>query len=129
MWTDRLGKKRYRALSENAIYIYFARGLTIAYFVLALTCLWTPELPQLISLMGTLGVLGLSGAFVTLATAFALSALALDTVSSRLRLRVSLAAIRDGVVVRNLGLAGKMMAVLAVATLFHKAPDFVYKAF
>ena len=125
---DRLGKKRYRALTENTAYIYAARGVTIAYFVLALTCLWTPELPQLISLTGRLGSSGLSAAFVTVAIIFALASLALDTVKAWVG-RVSFAAVRDGIVTGNLVLAGKMMAVIAVATLFHKAPDFVYKAF
>jgi alginate O-acetyltransferase complex protein AlgI len=128
MCTDRLGKKRYRALSESTPYIYAARGVTIAYFVLALTCLWTPELPQLISLMGRLGFVGLAGAFVTVAIIFALGSLALDTAKTRVG-GVSFAAVRDGIVTSNLVLAGKMMAVVAVATLFHKAPDFVYKAF
>ena len=40
-----------------------------------------------------------------------------------------LSAIQSGEIVRNLTLAGKMMAIFAVATLLHKAPDFVYKAF
>src|SRR3984957_20069633 len=127
--TDRLGKKRYRALSENTAYIYFARGLTVSYFVLALTCLWTPELPQLVLLMARLGFIGVAGAFVTVGIAFGFAALILDTVGTRIVTWDSLRAIRDGVLVRNLGLAGKMMAVLAVATLFHKSPDFVYKAF
>jgi alginate O-acetyltransferase complex protein AlgI len=125
---DRLGKKRYRALTENVAYVYAARGLTIAYFVLALTCLWTPELPQLISLMGRLGFLGISAAFVTVAIIFALASFAFDTVKTWIG-KIALADIRDGVVTGNLVLAGKMMAVVAVATLFHKAPDFVYKAF
>jgi alginate O-acetyltransferase complex protein AlgI len=128
VFADRLGKKRYRALTENATYIYAARGLTIAYFVLALTCLWNPELPQLVSLMGRLGFVGLAGAFVTIAIIFALGSLALDTAKTRVS-GVSFAAVRDGIVTSNLVLAGKMMAVIAVATLFHKAPDFVYKAF
>jgi D-alanyl-lipoteichoic acid acyltransferase DltB (MBOAT superfamily) len=125
---DRLGKKRYRALTENVAYVYAARGLTVAYFVLALTCLWIPELPQLISLMGRLGFLGISAAFVTVAIIFALASFAFDAVKTRIG-EISLAGIRDGVVTGNLVLAGKMMAVVAVATLFHKAPDFVYKAF
>jgi D-alanyl-lipoteichoic acid acyltransferase DltB (MBOAT superfamily) len=125
---DRLGKKRYRALTENVAYVYAARGLTVAYFVLALTCCWIPELPQLISLMGRLGFLGISAAFVTVAIIFALASFAFDAVKTRIG-EISLAGIRDGVVTGNLVLAGKMMAVVAVATLFHKAPDFVYKAF
>ena len=45
--TERLGKKRYRVLTESTAYIYFARGVTVGYFVLALTCLWVVELPRI----------------------------------------------------------------------------------
>jgi hypothetical protein len=78
--------------------------------------------------MGRLGFIGLIGAFVTVAAIFALASLVLDTVKTRIA-GVLLAAVQNGVVVRNLALAGKVMGVVAVATLFHKAPDFVYKAF
>jgi D-alanyl-lipoteichoic acid acyltransferase DltB (MBOAT superfamily) len=127
--TERLGKKRYRALTEATTYIYFARGLTVGYFVLALTCLWVTELPQFTHLLMRLGIMGILGAFFVLVAAFAIAALALDLVRSRVRIPVSLSAIQSGEIVRNLTLAGKMMAIFAVATLLHKAPDFVYKAF
>jgi D-alanyl-lipoteichoic acid acyltransferase DltB (MBOAT superfamily) len=127
--TARLGKKRYRVLSENTAYIYFARGLTVAYFVIALTCLWTPEPPQLIALVGRLGFAGMAGAFIIVALLFALAALALDTISTGIAGWASFATLQRGVVVGNLALAGKMMAVIAVVSLLHKAPDFVYKAF
>ena len=52
-----------------------------------------------------------------------------DFISERIAAPISLSAIRDGIIVRNLTLAGKMMAIVAVTSLFHKAPDFVYKAF
>src|SRR6185312_14033574 len=73
--TERLGKKRYRALSESGAYIYFARGLTVGYFALALTCLWVTELPQFTHLMTRLGATGVLGTFVLLVAAFATAAL------------------------------------------------------
>ncbi|WP_407165425.1 MBOAT family O-acyltransferase [Bradyrhizobium sp. ORS 111] len=127
--TERLGKKRYRALTESTAYIYFARGLTVAYFVLALTCLWVPELPQFTALLARLGFAGVIATFVVVAVAFGVAALILDLAQARLRIPVALSAIQSGEITKNLHLAGKMMAIVAVATLLHKAPDFVYKAF
>jgi alginate O-acetyltransferase complex protein AlgI len=127
--TERLGKKRYRALTESTAYIYSARGLTVGYFVLALTCLWVTELPQFAALLMRLGVAGLLVTFVVLVVAFAIAALVLDLVRSRVHVPLSLSAIQSGEIVKNLTLAGKMMAIFAVTTLLHKAPDFVYKAF
>ena len=60
---------------------------------------------------------------------FAIAALGLDLLRSRVHAPLSFSAIQSGEIVRNLTLAGKMMAIFAVATLLHKAPDFVYKAF
>ncbi|OAF16742.1 MBOAT family O-acyltransferase [Bradyrhizobium neotropicale] len=127
--TERLGKKRYRALTQSTAYIYVARGLTIAYFVLALTCLWVPELPQFTYLLARLGVAGVVGTFVVVAAAFSMAALSLDLIQARLRIPITLSAIQGSEITKNLHLAGKMMAIVAVATLLHKAPDFVYKAF
>jgi D-alanyl-lipoteichoic acid acyltransferase DltB (MBOAT superfamily) len=127
--TERLGKKRYRALTESTVYIYLARGLTVAYFMLALTCLWVPELHEFTHLLGRLGVAGILVTFVMGVAAFAMTALIMDFVQARLRIPNSLSALQAGEITRNLHLAGKMMAIVAVATLLHKAPDFVYKAF
>jgi alginate O-acetyltransferase complex protein AlgI len=126
---ERLGKKRYRALSDTAAYIYFARAVTIVYFVLALTCLWVTEPAQFIALMTRLGVTGILGAFIVLAAAFVMVCVVMDFIRTQIAAPISLAAIRDGIIVRNLALAGKMMAIIAVTSLLHKAPDFVYKAF
>ena len=79
--------------------------------------------------MVRLGVAGGLGTFVVLAAAFAIAALAVDLIRTRVRIPHSLSAIQNGEIVRNLTLASKMMAIVAVATLLHKAPDFVYKAF
>jgi hypothetical protein len=128
--TERLGKKRYRALTQRTAYVYLARGLTFAYFTVALTCLWVPELPRFTALAARLGTGGALGALVLLALGFAFASLALHRASAWLAVRGGmLRRLAAGLVWRNLGLAGRILAVLAVASLFNKAPDFVYKAF
>jgi D-alanyl-lipoteichoic acid acyltransferase DltB (MBOAT superfamily) len=126
--TNRLGKKRYRAVTETTVYIYFARGLTVSYFVVALTCLWAPELSEFNRLLGKLGATGILGVFILIAITFALLWLMADYASS-LTSPAFLTNLSDGLIARNLTLASKMMAILLVVTLLHKSPDFVYKAF
>ncbi|MBR0797160.1 hypothetical protein JQ615_17345 [Bradyrhizobium jicamae] len=127
--TERLGKKRYRTLTETPSYIYFARGVTISYFVLALTCLWLPELSDFTHLLIRLGPGGISVAFIGIAAAFGLFWFVADYVAPRLTAPALLTTVRDSLIGRNLTLASQMMAIVAVATLLHKSPDFVYKAF
>ena len=55
--------------------------------------------------------------------------MSLDLVQTRIRIPLTLSMTQGGEITKNLHLAGKMMAIIAVATLLHKAPDFVYKAF
>ena len=126
---ERFGKKRYRALTEAPGYIYFARGVTIGYFIIALTCLWVPELPDFNRLFARLGPVGIAGAFAVVSAVFAAFWFVADSIVARLATPVSWAKIFDGIIAKNLFLASKMMAILVVATLLHKAPDFVYKAF
>jgi alginate O-acetyltransferase complex protein AlgI len=126
----RFGKKRYRALSQTRTYVYLARGLTFSYFTVALTCLWEPELPRYLALAGRLGVIGICAAFVLLALGFALSALIFDAGWDWVRARVGSLPVLPGILIyRNIGLAARILAVLAITSLFNKAPDFVYKAF
>ncbi|WBL80309.1 hypothetical protein I3J27_07770 [Bradyrhizobium xenonodulans] len=124
-----LGKKRYRAMSETLGYIYFARGITISYFVLALTCLWMPELSDFAGLLTRLGPAGISAAIAGMTVAFGLFWFIADQVAPHLTAPSFLATIRDSLIGRNLTLASQMMAIVAVTTLLHKSPDFVYKAF
>jgi alginate O-acetyltransferase complex protein AlgI len=128
--TARLGKKRYRALSQTTAYVYFARGITIAYFAIAVTCLWVPELPRFLALSGRLGAAGVCITFVLLALGFGAVTLVLDSVSAWIAGRDgALRAVSASLVYKNLSLAGRILAVLAIASLFSAPPDFVYKAF
>ena len=128
--TKRLGKKRYRALGQTTVYSSLARGLTASYFALALTCLWVPALPDFVSLAAQLGALGLTAVLVCMSVAFAIASLVFDRLAA-LSGRF-MPAWRGAVahpLSRNLVLGGRILATLAIASLFNKPPDFVYKAF
>jgi hypothetical protein len=126
MITKRLGKKRYKVLAEKSLVIYLARGLTLAYFALALTCLWV-DMPQLLRLTRQLGIGGVAASYLGLAVAGAIAYFVWDTLAS-LPARW-LAGGTGGVIGRNLGLAFQILLIVTVSSFFHKAPEFVYRAF
>ena len=128
--TKRLGKKRYKSVGESFAYASLARGLLFAFFALALTGLWV-NMHQLSLLEHRLGVAGLTLALVGTALGAALGGIAVDRAGRVLaalapRLR-GLNAV--GVAARNVVLASEVLLIFAVSSFFHKAPDFVYKAF
>jgi alginate O-acetyltransferase complex protein AlgI len=126
--TKRLGKKPYRALTEHPLYSALAQGLTFAFFAMAVTALWVNfEQLELICLR-----LGASGALLVLLL-ITLVAAALFAMA-----RAVLRRVPDSEVMwrwisagryRHLGLAAQVLVILIVASFFHKAPEFVYKAF
>jgi D-alanyl-lipoteichoic acid acyltransferase DltB (MBOAT superfamily) len=68
---SRLGKKRYRALSERAWYRHFSRGATLAFFTVGVACVWiTPEIAALIMRVGGVELVSLSFGFLLLVYAF-----------------------------------------------------------
>ncbi|GJE13973.1 MULTISPECIES: MBOAT family O-acyltransferase [Methylobacterium] len=124
-----LGKPGYKSLQKRPVYIQLCKGLTFAFFTLALTCLWTPEIGQLFGLAGRLGLSGLLVSLGALTLCFA----AVDTVLapvaamefnalSGLETRY-----RDAWTVSRC--AGVILAVVFVSAILNKAPEFVYKAF
>jgi alginate O-acetyltransferase complex protein AlgI len=127
--TKRWGKKGYKALGERPAVAYLARGLTTAYFALAITCLWV-DMPQLLRLVGRLGPHGLLLAYVLLACAAALAYAAWDGICSRWGAQGRGPGWSGrGLVVRHLGLGFSVVLVFVVTSFFHKAPEFVYRAF
>ena len=122
----RLGKKRYRDLSQSMPYAYAARGLTLAYFTVALTCLWLPDLPRYLGLAGQLGAAGIVAALAILTVCFAAGTLIADRIAAFLP---AAGAAATGLFARNMSLALRILAVFAISSLFNKAPEFVYKAF
>ena len=127
--TKRLGKKGYKALADKTAVIYLSRGLTFAYFALALTCLWL-ELPQARWLAGRLGIWGGLLGYVALALVAGLAFLAWDRLVAGLApLRGGAVRVAGGVVTRNLVLSLQILLILMITSFFHKAPEFVYRAF
>lgn len=125
----RFGKKQYKALAEQTGFIYLSRGLTFAYFALALSCLWL-DMPQWLWLTGRLGASGVLACYGGLAAGAGAVFLVWDTLiaqASPLRARVVGAC--NGVVASNLTLAAQILLIVTVTSFFHKAPEFVYRAF
>ncbi len=127
--TRRFGKKRYKAMGERTAVVYLSRGLTTSYFALAITCLWV-DMPQLRLLVGTLGLHGLVLVFVLLACLSALAYALWDAGTSRWQSSAPRQPLsRAGLVVRHLGWGFSVLLVFVVTSFFHKAPEFVYRAF
>jgi hypothetical protein len=128
--TKRLGKKRYKSVGESFAFANLARGLLFAFFALAVTGLWV-NMQQLSLLQQRLGIAGLSAALVGATLVAALGGIAVDRAGRVLaalapRLQGSNAA---GIAARNVVLATEVLLIFAVSSFFHKAPEFVYKAF
>jgi D-alanyl-lipoteichoic acid acyltransferase DltB (MBOAT superfamily) len=128
--TKRLGKKRYKAVGDSFAYRSLARGLMFAFFSLAVTGLWV-NMDQLARLAHRLGAGGLCLALVGTTFCAAIGGVLVDHAG---RMLVSLSPRLDrkgvsGLLTRNLVLASEVLLILAVGSFFHKAPEFVYKAF
>ncbi len=127
--TKRLGKKRYKLESERPIAIYLSRGLTLAYFAIALSCLWL-DMQQLRWVLQQLMLVGVVACYFCLAALAAAAFFFWDTLTARLAsFRPREDGLFDGVVARNLALGSQIMLIVLVSTFFHKAPEFVYRAF
>lgn len=123
----RWGKREYKRLSEKPLAIYGSRGLVFAYFAVALTCLWV-SLPQLLALAHGLGFAGALGAFLALAIGAGVVFLLWDRARAvAARWRVPEAPAHGWGA--ELALAAQVLLVLSVGSFFHKAPEFVYRAF
>jgi len=132
--TKRLGREAYKRLGESALYRYACRGLTTAYFALGVTCLWV----NWVELLVVVRKLGVVGGIASLGLLTLLAAVAYAAVDGALVLvRRTLNTRRDepseatplNFLTTNLGLASQILFIVTVASFFHKAPDFVYRAF
>lgn len=125
----RWGKKQYKHECERPPVVYLSRGLTFAYFALALGCLWL-DLAELTTLVRRLGILGVLGGYATLTTGASLSFAAWDALSAGARrLSSRLPSLLPQELTQDLSLAAQILLVLSVGSFFHKAPEFVYRAF
>jgi D-alanyl-lipoteichoic acid acyltransferase DltB (MBOAT superfamily) len=129
MLAKRLGKKGYKAWAEKTLSIYVSRGLTLSYFALALSCLWL-DMPQLSTLVGRLGIVGLAACCLALTLGAALVFFVWDAaISAIVPLRARVTNVSNGVIARNVAMAFQILLIVTVASFFHKAPEFVYRAF
>jgi len=128
--TKRLGKKRYKSVGDSFAYASLARGLLFAFFALAVTALWV-NMHQLSLLRHRLGMAGLVAALLATTLGAALGGIVVQRVG---RVLTGFAPRLDGsnavgVAARNVVLASEVLLIFAVSAFFHKAPEFVYKAF
>jgi alginate O-acetyltransferase complex protein AlgI len=128
--TDRFGKKQYKAIGESFAYASLARGLMFAFFALAVTALWV-NMDQLGLLARRLGAGGLLFALLGTTLCAAVGGPVVDQAG---RMLAGLAPRLDrpgvpGLISRNVVLASGVLLIFAVGSFFHKAPEFVYKAF
>lgn len=124
-----LGKPRYKALAAQPLYAGLCRGLSAAWFALALTCFWV-DMAQLRALLAALGVVGFVLAYLVLSVAAACALAATEAIGTWLTPRLAgIGAWGQGVVARNLLLGTQVLLIASVASFFHKAPEFVYRAF
>ena len=129
----RLGQRRYRALCESVAYTALCRGMTFAYFALALTCFWL-DADRFAALAGALSPIGLLGAFAAVSVAAALVGLALERASGAVaplgrRIAAIASSRSEHVAIGDAVLAGQILALAALVTLFNGGPEFVYQRF
>lgn len=122
------GKKKYKKFCELPLYHYFCRGITLAYFSLGITCLWV-NMPQLLLVLQKQGVVAGVGGLFFLAAACGMLMFVIDKAyGAAIKLRQRFA-FQPGLVASNLSLAFAILAIFFITSFFHKAPEFIYKAF
>jgi alginate O-acetyltransferase complex protein AlgI len=124
----RLGKARYKEISARPVVQYLARGLTAAYFMLGLTCLWV-SFAELLGLWRALGLGGIALGYALLSLASALAFRLADAAVELLRKLMAPLSGRGNVVSQNAWLGAQVLLIVVVSSFFHKAPEFVYRAF
>ncbi|MGA2552775.1 MAG: MBOAT family O-acyltransferase [Burkholderiaceae bacterium] len=127
--TARLGKKAYRDLGNRWLYANVARGITCAFFAIAVTALWV-DFAQMSLLVHELGVEGLLVCFALLTTLGTCILPLSDRIVTYVEHLRQPGILKSGrAYFGQLGLAAQVLLILVVASFFHKAPEFVYKAF
>ena len=123
--TSSLSRSGAATLRKNALYAHACRGITFAYFTMALTCLWIGTTSRLIDLLAILGSAGLALAFAIMAGAFALLFPVYDFVNGWMR-RLGARAFASPLSI-NLAIAARVVGVAMIVGLLSKAPDFVLR--
>ncbi|MFT3735048.1 MAG: MBOAT family O-acyltransferase [Rhodocyclaceae bacterium] len=123
------GKARYKSLCANPAYVALCRGMTFASFAVALTCFWC-DLDRLAALSTGLGVSGAVLAFAALSVAGgALLWLGSGLSAALAPLAGRLAAWGRSQPLHGAAMGLQVLLIAVVGSFFHKAPEFVYRAF
>ena len=121
----RLGKPRYRALQARPLYIWAARGLTLAWVAAALTTFWI-EIEGAARLLARLGPLWAAVSLVLLSAAFAIAVWAGTKLLALLPARPEH---RPRPALRVAALGATVAALAFLVPVLNSAGDFVYQAF
>jgi D-alanyl-lipoteichoic acid acyltransferase DltB (MBOAT superfamily) len=125
----RLGKKGARSLSASPAYQAAASGITISFFSIAVTALWV-DWGQLHQLAASVGATGLVVTFVLLAVISAVVFPGIEWLMQRgTGLQTNWWIAVNTPAARQFLLGASVLFIVAVNSFFHKAPEFVYKAF
>lgn len=134
--TRRLGKQRYKTLCANPLYSTLCMGMSFTTFAMALSCFWS-DITQLRALATALGAGGFALAFMLLSVLSGAVLRAGEQVSAwisakRASLQTAMASSMRASFLpfaHNLLLGSRVLMITCVASFFHKAPEFVYRAF
>ena len=130
LMTKRLGKKNHQHLIHFIPYVYGCRGLTFAYFAIAVTCFWV-DVNQLRVLAQALGLWGVSGALVLLMTTAAGAMYLWDHTTKFVDgFGIVERMLPRGFLTRTAWLAAEVVFIFCAGPLLdNSVQEFVYKAF
>jgi alginate O-acetyltransferase complex protein AlgI len=123
-----IGKKRYRKLCSQRLYVSLCRGCTIGYFSVAVTCLWS-NTAQLSALCRGLGAFWLTAGFFILATAMAFILAVADKTTGRCNIYWTAFHPKVRTRLSFIGLGAVIFIISVVEMLNRTAPDIYYKLF
>lgn len=127
--TKRLGRKGYKALSNNPVYEYLCVGMTFGFYVMAITCLWV-DLSQFMGILKALGIGGVLLSFTALTLAGAVFMAVWETLEKQLAgATEKVSNVLANPMVHSFALSAQILLIVATTSFFHKTPEFVYRAF
>jgi len=126
--TRHFGKKRYQGWTKRWLYIWGARGLTMAWVSFALIPFWL-SVSEIAALLRHIGFLGWLGALAVMTLAFASGLFGLQWVIAQITVKRPSALRSATDLGRIAALAAMILLLLFAVPLVNSSSDFVYKAF
>jgi hypothetical protein len=123
-----LGQKAYRTLTRNRVYGTLCRGVTFAYFAIALLCFWM-NADEIAKLAGNLGAMGIARSVAALSVGGAIGLSAADALLVGCGRVASTAPVKAVIGSARVRIGVQTVIVLLMGVLFNSAPNFVYQGF